>query len=167
MKCKTLMLLFNVILICSCVSEMKDISVNDSYLIVPGKSAEGYILGADIINNSSMTVLKEKKSISEILNVNILPELRFDSVLYIRDSHALLVKDNKIVAIAGLKIAKRVTSDAVLLSKGIDNFIMNYGNEGLKIVMSGNHKAYIYKDSGIAVFDDNNDNIIDMYLVFN
>lgn len=166
MACKNIQLLFSFILLCSCSSPMKHSTVIDRYLIVPGKSAEGYIIGDTVVRDSSMIELKEKNSMPEILGADILAGLRFDSVLYIKDSAVLFIKDNRIIAVAGLKLTKHVTYDAVLLSKGIDNFIMNYGNDGLRIVPAGKHKAYIYKDAGIAVFDDNGDNIIDMYLVF-
>jgi len=167
MKYKVIILFFNLVLICSCVSGNKDVSGTDRYLIIPGKFAEGFNLGDNVIEDPSMTSLKKRKTVSEIFGTNVLPELCFDSVLYAGDSYALLFENRKIVAIAGFKINKRVTSDAVLLSKGIDNFIMNYGNDDLKIITAGNHKAYIYKKTGIAVFDDNNDNIIDMYIIFN
>ena len=165
MKFKKFIILFVFSQILSCVTEKKD-GLQDRYLVIPGKSAEGYTIGDYISDVKSLIRFVDKKQFSDIFNVDILSGLEFDSVVYTADSHALFLKDQAIVGIAGFKINKRVTSDAVLLTKGIDNFILNYGNDGLKIISSGRHKAYIYKDCGIAVFDDNNDNSIDMYLVF-
>ena len=52
------------------------------------------------------------------------------------------------------------------LTDGADSFIMNYGNSGLNIVNKDGHRIYIYRKMGIAIFDDNSDDSIDMYLIF-
>lgn len=166
MKDKALTFLFSLILVCACTSDKKVVSIPDRYLIIPGKTAEGYNLYDKITEDISKRGLTEKKKLSDIFDVEVLPDLQFENVVYVRDSHALFLNNHMIVAIAGFKITKRVTSEAVLLSKGVDNFIINYGNDGLRIITHGRHKAYIYQETGIAVFDDNSDNAIDMYLVF-
>jgi hypothetical protein len=166
MKYKPVVFIISLCLVWSCVSDKKEDLAADKYLLIPGKSAEGYSIGNQVVKNSSMIEMRESKNISDILNIDILSDLKFDSVLYVKDSFALFLKDNTVVAIAGFKTTRRVTSDAVLLSRGIDNFILNYGNTGLSIITKGNHKVYIYKESGIAVFDDKSDNTIDMFLIF-
>jgi hypothetical protein len=160
-----ILIIFCALLFGSCMSQNKMIDSPDPYLVIPGKSAEGYCLG-DKFEGSVSVLSPVTGIISAVLNAENFPEIKFDSVFYMKESFALFLKDKVIVAIAGFRIEKHVTSDAVLLSKGVDNFILNYGNSGLTIIAKGNHKIYLYKKSGIAVFDDNSDNIIDMFLVF-
>lgn len=59
-----------------------------------------------------------------------------------------------------------MTDEAVKLQDGADSFIINYGNSGLRIITEGSHRIYIYRDLGIAIFDDYGDDTIDMYLIF-
>ncbi len=151
----------------SCSSSTKNISSIDVNLIVPGKTAEGYNIGDRIEDNELIQYDNEKKSIGDILEIEAFKYLTFDSIIYKDDSSVIFIKDGVINAIAGLKIERRVTSDAVLLSRGIDNFILNYGNKGLLTSSSGNHKVYYYKELGIAVFNDDSDGSINMYLIFN
>ena len=110
--------------------------------------------------------INETGSIANILSLSCFSDLKFDSLVYNKDSSVVFLNNGIITAIAGLKMERRVTSDAVLLSKGVDNFILNYGNKGLNTINKGNHRVYIYRNLGIAIFNDNNDDIIDMYLIF-
>lgn len=155
-----------IILILSCYSTDKAKQPVDISLIVPGISGEGYTLGDSVSLNSFKQKKSDNGNISDITGINFFSVLNFDLVIYNTGSYALYLKNNVLVAITGFKTENRITSDAVPLDRGIDNFIMNYGNKDLLIFSSGIHKAYIYKKLGIAVFDDNNDNTIDMYLIF-
>lgn len=163
-KIKTLFL--NSLLFFSCSSIPESNSSIDKDLIIPGKRAEGYYLGQFLEKNESPVYLDKDNSISDILDIPLFSDLKFNSIIYINHTSVLFLKNGIVIAVAGIKIERRITSDAVLLSKGIDNFIINYGNSGLVTRINGNHKAYIYKKYGIAVFNDNNDANIDMYLVF-
>lgn len=166
MNFKTILLILGYTFIISCSSSVKSKSTIDINLIVPGKTAEGYNIGDRIENKEFITYENENKSIGDILDVGALSYLTFDSIIYNKDSSVIFLKDGLITAIAGLKIERRVTSDAVLLSRGIDNFILNYGNKGLLTISSGSQKMYCYKDLGIAVFNEDSDGTINMYLVF-
>lgn len=140
--------------------------INRDYtLIIPGQSAEGFSIG-ETIDPMEYKAQRYSGSFSDIFEMNILGDIRFDSVIYTGNSSVLFLSGNSITAIVGLDVRKRTTSDGVLLSKGINNFILNYGNDGLETVKIKNHSAYIYRSTGMAVFDDSNDNNIDMYLIF-
>jgi hypothetical protein len=90
----------------------------------------------------------------------------FNRILYRRNRYALFTDNGIVQAVAGLSPADRITDDAVKLTDGADSFIMNYGNSGLNIVNKDGHRIYIYRKMGIAIFDDNSDDSIDMYLIF-
>ncbi len=143
--------------------------VSDKNLIMPGRSAEGFIIGeaidSSILKSDSLKSFDKDKSFSEILDIDLFPDLNFNAVLYISNSSSIFIKDGIITAIAGFKTERRVTSDGILLSNGIDSFILNYGNSHLVTNSKRNHRVYYFKELGIAVFDDNGDNSIDMFLI--
>jgi len=158
----------NIILLAavSCTSADKMNSSIDKNIIVPGETAEGFNLGEHIEKDSFKVYESRRNNIADILELDNFSDLKFDSMVIARNVSVLFINKGVITAIAGLNADRRVTSGAVLLSRGIDNFILNYGNSGLLIIRTGNHSVYIYKSLGIAVFDDNNDNTINMYLIF-
>jgi len=165
-------LISNILLIflfLSCTTGQKDAEQNDVTLVIPGKSAEGFTLD-DAVNIAAGEALIETESIPESLSFlngnNQIPLAPFNSIIYRRGRYALFTNNGVIKAIAGLSPASRVTDDAVKLTDGADSFIMNYGNTGLEIVKDNDHKIYIYRHSGIAIFDDDSDDSIDMYLIF-
>jgi len=149
-----------------CSSNRKSGQSEDINLIIPGTSAEGYTIGDHLENKDIITYENDKNNIGGILGLNCFSDISFDSVHYNKESSIVFIKDGFITAIAGLKIERRITSDAVVLSRGIDNFILNYGNKGLSNCSSGSHKVYYYRELGIAVFNDDIDGSIDMYLIF-
>ena len=166
MKLKVFIIITSLVCVLSCASADKAEIRNDINLIVPGKSAEGFDLGQEINKEDYKVFESSEANIGDILEADNFTEIKFDSLIRNGNSSILFLEKGIITAIAGLTIERRTTSDAVLLSRGIDNFILNYGNSGLSIVKGKNHSIYIYKESGIAVFDDNNDKTIDMYLIF-
>lgn len=138
----------------------------DINLIVPGEMAEGYKLNT-VIKDTEINEIKIIDSdISIITNIKNFRKLHFDSIIFKNDSAVLFLENKIIIAIAGLKIERRVTSNAALLSDGCSNFTLNYERHYLETITKENHKVYIYNKYGIALFDDNNDNVIDMYLIF-
>ena len=141
---------------------------NDTFLIIPGKSAEGYILGEAFKKGDKNSSLTEEPPsfLSDILQIQGLPQIVFDHIHYSKSKAAVFTRHNIINAVIGLKPADRITDDAVRLSDGADNYILNYGNSGIEIIRDGKHRVYIYRKLGIAVFDDNGDDSIDMYLLF-
>ena len=166
MKFKGTIIITCLVSVFSCTSADKSNIKRDINLIVPGKSAEGFDLGQKIKKEDYIIYESSETNISDILETDNVADIKFDSLVRNGNASILFLEKGIIAAIAGLTIERRTTSDAVLLSRGIDNFILNYGNSGLSIVKTKNHSIYIYKESGIAVFDDNNDNTIDMYLIF-
>lgn len=150
----------------SCASFENSYPQPDINLIVPGKTAEGYSLGSTIKDVEIAEGIISTGSIKDITKIESFQDLLFDSIIIKRDSAVLFLKNKTIIAIAGLKIERRTTTDAVLLSNGSDNFVQKYGTDELETIRIGKHKVHIYKKSGIAIFDDNSDDLIDMYLVF-
>lgn len=152
------------IFILSCASPKNSTNEIDRNLVIPGKTAEGYNLG-DRPENIKPVKAGTTDNIGKILDLDCFSSIQFDSYVYNRDTSVIFLHNGIITAIAGLKTERRITSDAVPLSRGIDNFILNYGNSGLVIKSRKKNKVYYYKIMGIAVFNDNNDNTIDMYLI--
>lgn len=150
----------------SCASIDNSGSQSDINLVMPGKTAEGYSIGDMIKDNETDASVITTGSINDITKIEAFQNLSFDSFIVKKNSAILFLKNNTIIAIAGIKIERRITPDAVMLSDGSDNFILKYGTPGLETMRIGNHKVHIYKESGIAIFDDNSDDFIDMYLVF-
>lgn len=164
-------LIFSILLIPAFLScgLLQNNKQKDITLVVPGKRAEGFILSeqaaasdhAYVIDSSSMPLV-----ISELIHSKYIPDFRFNRITYSRNRYIVFLNDGTVSAVAGLNPGSRITDEAVKLSDGVDNFIVSYGNEGLKIVTEGDHKVYIYRELGIAIFDDYGDDRIDMYLVF-
>ena len=109
---------------------------------------------------------EESELFSSVYKVNIQPGLFFNEIRYYYNNNAIaFIRNNKVTAVAGLKM-DRVTIDAVDLSRGAEFFVYNYGNESLKVYEESSGRIYIYRDKGIAIFDDHNDDVIDVYMVF-
>lgn len=154
-----------ILLFVSCSSGQKEAEQRDVTLIVPGKSAEGFVLN-ETVKPVDNTVEIKTSSIPDSFSFNNqIPPFSFSKIIYLRNRYAVFVDNDIVKAIAGLSSADRVTDDAVKLTDGADNFIMNYGNNGLRIVKDGNHRIYIYRQMGIVIFDDNSDDSIDLYLI--
>jgi hypothetical protein len=166
MNLKVVLTIMIVCFFTSCITT-QDNAITDRNLIIPGASAEGYKLGDEIDVKTSGIMEAGEGDIAGIINVDYFDSIKFDSLIYENDTSALFLDKGVVKAIAGFKIERRVTSDGVLLSKGLDNFIVHYTLEKPLIISKGNNKVLIYNDLGIALFDDNSDNYIDMYLIFN
>jgi len=167
MSFKTSVIILSYLAFSSCTSVRMNSSLKDINLIVPKKSAEGYTLGEEITADISIIDLNEIEDIGDIMGTDCFSEIKFDSFIYKKESSVIFLQNGIITAIAGLKIERRITSDAVMLTKGIDNFILSYGNSGLAVYKKNNHTVYFYKNLGIALFNDHNDDVIDMYIIFN
>lgn len=150
----------------SCASFENSYPQPDINLIVPGKTSEGYSIGLTMKDAEIAEGMISTGSLKDITKIESFQDLFFDSIIIKRNSAILFLKNKSIIAIAGLKIERRTTADAVLLSHGSDNFVQKYGTDERETIRIGQHKVHIYKKSGIAIFDDNSDDFIDMYLVF-
>lgn len=147
---------------------------SDRTLIVPGAGAEGAELGEDAAALVSLIGYPEKivnpgekkELLREVFNTRGTISLYYDKVYYYQTKKSVFfIKQGKICAIAGLE-RSRVTIDSVDLDAGVENFLFNYGNEGLEILKRGRGKLYIYSKIGILVADDLGDNSIDLFIVF-
>ena len=158
-----------ILLLVSCSTVQKKKEQKDITLIIPGNCAEGFILD-ETVSAEENTVKIDTTAMPEILlsitGNNQIPPFTCNRIIYSRNSYALFTENGIIKSIAGFSPADRVTDDAVKLTDGVDNFIMNYGNSGLNIINKNGHRIYMYKKMGIAIFDDNTDDSIDMYIIF-
>lgn len=145
----------------------------DAGLIVPGMGAERVVLGdniSDVIKSyrgEKCRVSKSAKTtdlFKEIFRVESDFRLDFDEMHYFEGRVMILFKDRAVSSIIGLR--KRITIDSVDLSRGVEYFILHYGNSGLKTITRGDSRIYLYQKTGIAIVDDNVDDQIDMYIVF-
>lgn len=157
------------------MSGLKHKIERDEYLVVPGVGAENVLLGQGIkglhesYSGNSRRISKPSKVsdlFKDVYRISGLKKVYFDLIFYYDDRGvALFVKDGVVRAIAGLS-NRRVTIDSIDMTDGIENFIAGYGKKGLTVKRSGKNSACLYLERGIAVFDDNSDGIIDLYLVF-
>lgn len=158
-----------VTLLVSCSTNQADKEQKDFTLVIPGRAAEGFSLNDKAASTEGAAGIEGQSippSLSGLIKDNHIPVFRFNRIIYSRNRYALFLNDGVVNAIAGLSPVNRVTDEAVNLQEGADNFIINYGNNGLKIISEGSHRVYIYRGLGIAIFDDYGDDSIDMYLVF-
>ena len=147
---------------------------SDRVLVVPGIGAEGVELGEDVAVLVSLVGYPEKivnpgekkEIIRDIFNARTSLSLYYDKVYYYQTRKSIFfINQGRVSAIAGLE-RSRVTIDSVDLDAGLENFIFNYGNEGLQVLERQKGRLYIYKKIGILVADDLGDNSIDLFIVF-
>ena len=158
-----------ILILASCSTGKPETALKDSTIVIPGKTAEGFSLNETSSmpgNNSQIKNPSMPTPLSDLIRSDAIPEIEFNRIIYSRNRHIVFINNGVVTAIAGLNPVNRVTDEAVKFTDGVENFIINYGNEGLKIVTEGEHKVYIYRELGIAIFDDYGDDRIDMYLVF-
>lgn len=147
---------------------------NDTSLVAPGLGSEGVVLG-----EKANSLIRDrgradrvampgggKDLFREVFGQTSGPAIRFDRVYhYAYGRFAVFLLGDEVVAIAGYDRA-RVTTDAVRIAAGAELFIFNYGNEGLERLARRKNVMYVYRNLGIAVADDGNDDSIDLVVVF-
>ncbi len=147
---------------------------SDETLIIAGTGAEKALLGetaqAVIARRGAplrmVTLSKNEEAFEHIFLVKTELKIPFDAIYFYGDGKGIFfLHHNTITAIAG-SAKNRVTSDAVSLEKGVQHFVFHYGNDKLTQLTKGRHRAYLYLRKGIAVFDDEGNDGIDLYLVF-
>jgi len=166
--CSFFVFIFPLLFFASCKTAHDKASFDVS-IVVPGKMAEGYILGdALAVDENLYNIPVAENDVMLFKNLFELCELsiKYNRILYARNRFVIFADNDAVKCIVGFNMENRVTDDAVRLSLGISNFVLNYGNKDLKIKKNGANKIYLYKGLGIAVFDDYGDNSIDMYMIF-
>lgn len=148
---------------------------SDESLVIPGIGAEKIILHDNTAkldkvysgyNYKVAKVHKNEDIFKNVFKLNSGIKLQFNEIRYYKNNKVIVfIKNNIVEAIASLEM-DRVTIDPIDLSQGVSNFILHYGNTDLQILKDGNNSAYAYTTKGIVLFDDNNDDVIDIYLVF-
>lgn len=149
--------------------------IQDESLIVPGVGAERIILGGTTAQlekwyagDTFKNVVKDTSAdvFRDVFKVKCGYSVPFNEIrYYTKNKASVFLLNLRVTAVAG-NSNERVTSDSIELEKGVEYFIYSYGNKALKRIRDGNSSMYIYPDEGIAVFDDDNDDDIDLYLVF-
>ncbi len=155
-------------------SDMHNRIATDDTLIIPGIGAEKILLG-----ETSETVIARRGAplrtvkaettgevFQNIFNVKSDLKIPFDAIYYYGEGKGIFFLHMNIVSAIAGSARNRVTVDAVFLEKGVQQFIFHYGNEGLMTVPKGKHTAYCYPRKGIALFDDDGNDGIDLYMVF-
>jgi len=136
----------------------------DQTLIIPGKQCRGIKIG----DTSSLKSIKTKTRQSlfkNILRINAGFDIEFDS--YSKTLDYVVLFDNNITKAVILNHIKNdVTSDAVKISRGAENFILFYGNRDLTTVNSERNIIYLYRKRGIAICDDTTDDTVDLLIIF-
>ncbi|MCP4136142.1 MAG: hypothetical protein GY754_34545 [bacterium] len=147
----------------------------DSTLIVPGVGAEKIILDDPIgtvlhtFHNDEYALTRPdaaKELFTDIIGIKAGIHIEFDKIYYYNLQKIIIFcRNNKVSAIAGMN-RDRITIDMVNIKKGVESFVFNYGNKDLSMVKEGNNKIYLYTARGIAIIDDKDDDIIDMFIIY-
>jgi len=166
-----------ILLVCAGLAPPEEMAVrikNDPSLVAPGFGAERVLLG-----EQASSLQRDRGAPDRIAapgSVRLLfgdifgyeegPSVRFDRIFhYTYGRFTVFLLGGEVVAVAGYDSA-RVTTDAVNISSGVESFIFNYGNAGLERLARRTSTMYLYRNLGIAVADDGNDDSIDLVLVF-
>ncbi len=163
------------ILISAAGDAYRDRIISDVMLIVPGIGAEKAMVGSDLnkflqrTRRAQYKVSRLKKAgevFADILKINSDIKIYFDEI-YLNDETGSVIYslNKKITAVSGLS-QERQTIDMVDLKSGMENFLFNYGSAGLEKIENSISRVYIYKSTGIALFDDGKNDTIDLYIVF-
>lgn len=147
---------------------------SDESLIVPGRGAENIILNDNVAELLSVkghpdriAQFRERREIfKDIFKVDSPVKIYFDRIYYYQlERLTVFALNRRVSSILGMN-SYRITIESVNLSNGVEYFVFNYGNSGVTILSRKSNKIYIYTNLGIAIFDDKNDDTIDMYVVF-
>jgi len=149
------------LLAASCTST---IQVEDPDLIIPGKQADGYHIG-ERITKDIIQLKKKRLLFKDILGEKTSRDIEFNQYRKNRKS-IILLKNNIIKAIVIHMTDSQITSDSVKISRGYENFTFNYGNKGSIKIKSDTNTLLLYLDKRIIISDDNNDDSIDLLIVF-
>ncbi len=153
----------------------RDRIISDMMLVVPGIGAEKAMLGSDLneflqrTRRAQYKVSRLKKAgdvFADILKINSDIKVYFDEIYFNDETGSVIYSFNKKISAVGGLSQERQTIDMVDLKAGIENFLFNYGNAGLEKIENSISRVYIYKTSGIALFDDGKNDTIDLYIVF-
>jgi len=146
----------------------------DPTLVIPGKGAEKVLLGEDagsvIRRRGTPDRIARFDSREELFErVYAMPlelKIPYDMIYYYRErACAVFLHRGKVTAVAGIPDS-RVTDLPADLDRGMENFILNYGNEGMLVKQRDRNRAYIFPRRGITLFDDGGDDDLDLYLIF-
>ncbi len=163
--------------LCAFAAPAQDISSrlrDDETLVVPGKGAEKLLLadGADVVIGTLGTPERIARFdragdlFENVYSMRVDLKIPYDLVYYYQSKKCVVfIHGGKVSAIAGFS-GGRITDLPADLSRGVERFILGYGNDGMAVKEKGHHRAYIFGKAGIAVFDDGADGSIDMFLVF-
>ena len=158
------------------ISNLDERILNDGSLVVPGRGAEKVLVNEkakELIGlkgyPDKVSEFEERKELfTDVFKVKSPVNIFFDKIYYYTYHKAVFFIDSNIItAIAGMS-NDRITPDSVRLSKGVEYFIFNYGNNNLETLKKekGNDIIYLYSKYGIALVDDKGDDEINMYLIF-
>lgn len=170
-----IVIVFSCILFADDTPDLQKNIIQDRSLIVGGLGAEKITLGmteGSILKTYSMsdyTVSRPGKSdfFKQVLKIETDIKVSFDRILYFAaEKFAVFTYNGRVCAITGFTV-NRVTPEGVSLDRGADYFIFSYGNKGLKVLKKGRNILYLYSSMGICIADDDADDDVDMYAVFN
>jgi len=147
----------------------------DEYLIVPGVGAESVILQdkkfdiRSILGQEKYTISQTQRLFDifiDVLGVKGLPSVSFNCIYFVENKSVMyFIENDHVVAIAGLR-CNRVTIDLVELHRGVRHVLSRYNQTRMvKNEIKGN-VIFVFPEIGFAIADDNNDNVIDFYIVF-
>ena len=146
----------------------------DETIVVPGRGAERIVLDSGIeevlqARKGETPVVTDGVSggdvFSTVFGIRGCGPLPFTKIYYYEKSGvAVFSIKGRVCAVAGLN--NRITDSGVDLQRGFEFFRFSYGNRGLYMQRRGGNTVCVYHETGIAVFDDDSDDDIDLYLVF-
>lgn len=148
--------------------------LSDETLVIPGRGAEKLLIAEDAGAVAARLGTPERiarfgatgELFEKVYKMPVDLKIPYDMIYYYQAKKCVVfLHQGKVSAIAGLSNA-RVTDLPADLSRGVERFILNYGNAGMAVAEKGGNRAYLFGRLGIALFDDGANDGIDMFLVF-
>lgn len=148
----------------------------DESIVIPGVGCEKICLGDSLdevrvrMKYAAVRVVQSNQQnnlITQVLKVaGCSLSLKYDSMHYLfHNNVVVLVLAGRVSGIISFN-KRRVTFEGVSISKGAGQLVYHYGNSGLVKCGSAQHQLLIYPAHGMAIVDDNGDDVIDMIIVF-
>ena len=144
-------------------------------ILVPGVSAGVISLGGKVeqvvrlYQNSAFERVRHKQQknlFADVFNVSAKRDILFDEIYYYNEAGLIVFcLDRTIVAII-VTYRDVVLEGAGSLARHINSVLLNFGNKGISVLKKDDNTLYLFRDRGVALFDDKSDGEIDMAAVF-
>lgn len=144
-------------------------------LLVPGTSAGIIVLGEKVeqvfrlFPSSSFERVRHdvpKSLFVEIFGLSVKKDILFDEIYYYTKSGTIIFCLERTMVAIIVTYRDITLEGGGSLERNISNVLFNFGNEGLAVLKKDSDTVYLFRQRGVALFDDKSDGRIDMAAVF-